>query len=151
MSPIRRALKADSALQKRTRDGLNALEKRHRLLIEDSIKRRFQDSLDLDAAFTPEHANENRWDSVLGDGKKSQLVGLEPHSAKAGEVSTVIRKKQKALEQLKGHLRPGKSVRRWFWVSPGAVQFPVLDRVQLQLAQENIRFVGEQLLAKHLA
>jgi hypothetical protein len=131
-------------------NGLQALKPADRRLIEESIKNRLEDSLDLDAAFLEAHSNENRWDYLLGDCIGERIIGLEPHSAKSDEVSTVIRKKQRALEHLRGHLKPGKKVWRWFWVSAGAVHFPHTDRVNLQLAQHNITFVGKQLLKKHL-
>lgn len=150
MTPTRTALRRESRLTSLVRDGLQALKAADRRLIEEPIKSRLQDSLDIDAAFAETHSNENRWDYLIGDTAPERLIGLEPHSAKSDEVSTVIRKKRRALEQLRHHLKPGKKVWRWFWVSAGAVHFPDTDRVNLQLAQENIQFVGKQLQRKHL-
>lgn len=150
MTPIRAAVLRASRLTFLVRDGLQALKAADRRLIDESIKTRLHDSLDIDAAFAETHSNENRWDYLIGDTVPERLIGLEPHSAKSDEVSTVIRKKRRALEQLRQHLKPGKKVWRWFWVSAGAVHFPDTDRVNLQLAQENIQFVGKQLQRKHL-
>lgn len=65
-------------------------------------------------------------------------------------MSTVIKKKQKALEQLRPHLKAGKGISRWFWVASGTVQFPSVDKVEKRLAQHGITFVGPVLKKKHL-
>ena len=73
------------------------------------------------------------------------MIGVEPHSAKSDEVSTVIAKKDRAREHLRPHLIKGCQVFEWFWVSSGTVHFPDMDRTEKRLAQANITFVGRQL------
>lgn len=151
MTPIRDALLKSSVLQSRVDDGLGALKKEHKNLIEPAIRARFADSIDIDAAFREAHPSENRWDYLLGDGTGKRVVALEPHSAKSDEVSTVIAKKQQAVVHLREHLKPGRGVARWFWVASGSVQFPSTDAVNLRLASHNITFVGRQLRKRDVA
>jgi len=150
-TPIRDALKGDSSLQPRVCDGLGAVKERDRSSVADDVKRLFADSIDLDRALEEEHPSENRWDYLLGLAKGFRIVGLEPHSAKADQITTVIKKKQKAQQQIVGHLNPGKRVSRWFWVASGRVQFANTENARRRLDQSGIKFVGRQLLANHLA
>lgn len=150
MTPIRRQLRSDSTLLDELKSGLGALKAVDRSRIEEAIKARFGDSLDADAAFLSVAPSENRWDYLLGDEVSKQIYGLEPHSAKQDEVSTVIAKKRRALEHLRRHWRAGSPVVAWFWVASGSVQFPDVDRNMKRLAQEGITFVGKQLQKKHL-
>ncbi len=150
-TPVRAAIRQESRLSPLVRDGLKALKAPDKKLISEDIRERFGDSIDIDTAFLDAHPTENRWDYLLGDSETDRAFGLEPHSAKSDEVTTVILKKQRALVHLREHLKPGRRVSRWFWASPGTVHFPDTDRVKLRLAQENIVFVGKLLLKKHLA
>lgn len=59
-TPVRRALRDGSDLRKRVSDGLGAVAKPHRDYLDPSIRERFADSLDLDAALREEHEQENR-------------------------------------------------------------------------------------------
>lgn len=109
-SPIRRALASTSPLQTRIREGLEAVKRKDRVCLSVDVRGAVGDSLDIDVAFQKSHPEVNRWDYLLGHLPSGQVIGLEPHSAKQDEISTVIRKKKAALQQLAGHLKPGKSV-----------------------------------------
>ena len=149
MTTIRKQLRPTSRLVAKVSDGLGALNPVDKPRIDVAIKTRFDDSIDVDAAFLEELPNENRWDYLLGDSVSKKVVGLEPHSAKQDEVSRVIAKKTKALEQLRAHWKAGSPVAAWFWVASGDVHFPDTDRNAKRLAEHNITFVGRQLKAKH--
>lgn len=150
MTPVRKELKPSSALLPLVHNGLGAVLAVDKARIEETIRTRFADSLDIDSAFAEAAPNQHRWDYLLGDSETKVVVGLEPHSAKQDEVSRIIAKKKNALQQLRAHWKTGSPVVAWFWVASGDVQFPDVDRTQKQLAQENITFVGKQLRAKHL-
>jgi hypothetical protein len=149
-TPLRDALRRGSRLGLLVVDGLKALKTQDKQLIDEQIRSRFADSIDIDIAFIDLFPNENRWDYLLGDKDSASVFALEPHSAKLDEVSTVVAKKERALVQLREHLKPARRVARWFWASSGAVHFPDTDRVMLRLAQANIVFVGKILRKKHL-
>jgi hypothetical protein len=149
VTPIRSIL-TTGTLSQQVKPGLSALKSTDKKHVEDAIRQRFADTLDIDTAFLQTHAADNRWDYLLGDEESSTVVALEPHSAKSDEVSTVIKKKQKALEQLRPHLKAGKGIHRWFWVASGTVQFPNVDKVEKRLAEHGITFVGPILKKKHL-
>lgn len=150
MTPIRSMLVAPSSLAECVEDGLRAVKGPHRDYVANEIRSRFEDSIDIDSVFQGTHPSQNRWDYLLGDGQTSHVFGLEPHSAKSDQVSTVIAKKTQALLQLRGHLKPGRGVTRWFWVASGSVHFPSTDAVNLRLASHNIRFVGRELRKRDL-
>ncbi len=122
-SPIRVALIQDSSLQALVKDGLAAMKSSHRSYIDNSVRTSFADSIDLDEAMKAEHAGENRWDYLLGHMPSKRVVGLEPHSAKHDEISTVIAKRRSARDQLQTHLRPGAQIASWLWVASGKVRF----------------------------
>jgi hypothetical protein len=149
-TPLRRAIAATSALQASICDGIQGLQRKHRGHLAAELRGAFADSLDLDAALLAQHTHENRWDYLLGHALSEHLIGLEPHSAKNDEVSTVIRKRSAAIAQLRGHLRAGEQVHRWFWVASGNVEFLPFDRQTLRLAEHGITFVGKRLLTKHI-
>lgn len=149
-TPLRAALVVDSRLLPLIHDGVQALKREHRRMIADGIRDDFADSLELDEAVRVGNDQDNRWDYLLGHEPSRDVVGLEPHSAKNDEVSTVIRKRQAALDQLRDHLKSGKRVRHWFWVASGKVDFNPLEKATLRLADHGITFVGKALLAKHL-
>lgn len=110
----------------------------------------FGDSLALDDAMLAGHEQENRWDYLLGHTASGAVVGLEPHSAKQDQISTVVNKRRAAKEQLEDHLRPGQMVSRWYWVASGDVHFADTERLRFQLDQNGIEFIGKRLLPKHL-
>ena len=104
----------------------------------------------MDRALEEQYPSENRWDYLLGYAPGLAVVGLEPHSAKQDEISTVIRKKQAAGQQLATHLKPGERVAEWYWVASGKVYFADTEKARRRLDQHGIRFVGRKLLRKHL-
>lgn len=149
-TPIRRALLPNSSLRRDVRDGLEAIEKKHRSLLGADIRVCFADSLEIDESLRRGNDQANRWDYLLGHSESEAVVGLEPHSASTSEVSTVIGKKKAALRQLASHLKPGARVVSWFWVASGRVDFVPHERVVRRLDQAGITFVGETLKKKHL-
>ena len=150
-TPIRLSLKDTSPLQSRVNDGIGAIEKAHRKLLAENIRDSFADSLDLDKAMLKGHEEENRWDYLLGQSEHSKVIGLEPHSAKEDQITKVIKKKEAAREQLKGHLKKGSYVAAWLWVaSSKKVHFANTERTRIRLDQEGIRFVGPRVELKHL-
>ncbi len=150
-TPVRAALIAGSPLQRAVKDGAQALERDHRRLIAEEIRASFADSIDLDKALQQGHEEENRWDYLLGHEASQKVIGLEPHTASNHEISTVIKKRRAAIEQLRGHLKPGSSVAQWFWVASGKVDFVPIEKATLHLAQNGITFVGKALHEKHLS
>jgi hypothetical protein len=149
-SPIRTALRARSPLQSAVCEGLGALEKPHKQLIEAAVRTTFVDSLEIDEGLRKGNDTANRWDYLLGHGESSVIVAFEPHSAATGDATTVIAKKKAAQIQLREHLKPGARVAAWMWVASGRVDFVPHDRVLRRLDQEGITFVGGMLKAKHL-
>lgn len=149
-TPIRTALLPTSFLLPLTREGAQALKREHLALIEEEIRGCFADSLDLDKALEKDHEQENRWDYLLGHEETRKIFGLEPHTANNHEVSTVIKKRARAIEQLAGHLRPGARVADWFWVASGKVDFLPIEKAHNRLASNGIKFVGTRLLKKYL-
>jgi hypothetical protein len=148
--PIRRGLLAKSALQPLVKDGVQALKREHRSMIAEEIRESFVDSLDIDHAFEHGHEQENRWDYLLGYDPAQAIIGIEPHSAKNDQISTVIAKRKYALLQLRDHLKPGAHVVEWYWVASGRVDFAPFERASLRLQQEGITFIGKALLKRHL-
>lgn len=130
--------------------GLGAMERAHKSYIDDKVQKEFADSLDIDAAFHGQNPNDNRWDYLLGHKPSGHIIGLEPHSARQDEVSTVVAKRRAALNQLRAHLKPGTCVKEWLWVASGKVQFADTEKMRRQLDQNGITFVGTKVLAKHL-
>jgi hypothetical protein len=149
-TPVRRALREDSPLQPRVVDGLGAVESTHRDCFDNGIRDQFADSLDADKAFAEGHENENRWDYLLGHKPSTEVIAVEPHSAKQDEVSTVIRKRKAAHEQLRLHLRNGAKISKWLWVASGKVHFADTEKTTRILDQNGIEFVGKTVKAKHL-
>lgn len=93
---------------------------------------------------------ENRWDYLLGYAPTSEVVAVEPHSAKEDHISTVIKKRGAAREQLKMHLRDGARIARWLWGASGDVHFTDTERARRWLDQNGIEFVGKKVMAKQL-
>ncbi len=151
MTPVRGALRPESRLLPLVQDGLDGLESSHKAFIATDIRAQFADSLNLDEAMRPGHEQENRWDYLLGHGPTSKVIGLEPHTARLDEISTVIAKKKAAMVQISPHLRAGVRVHAWFWVASGRVLFADTEGARLRLDQAGITFAGKQLLPKHLS
>jgi hypothetical protein len=150
-TPVRGLLKPNSTLQPLVKDGLAAVERKHLAYIDAPLRPFFADSLEVDENLRKGREKQNRWDYLLGHAGANKVFGLEPHSAKTDEVSTVIDKVKAAKVQLADHLKTGMTVANWFWVASGTVQFPDTGKTTLLLAQNGVRFVGTRLLAKHLA
>lgn len=149
-TPIRLSLMPASSLIDKVCNGVQALESAHHRYLATDVRTDFTDSLHLDKGVLEDHEQENRWDYLLGHTKSAAVVGLEPHSAKHGEISTVIDKKKAARVQLRKHLKAGKGVARWLWVASGKVYFADTEKARRRLDEHGIQFVGRQLLRKHL-
>jgi hypothetical protein len=150
VTPLRHALRDDSALRPLVIDGLGAVARAHRGYFDRAIRSAFADSLDLDKAMESGHEQENRWDYLLGHRPSGEVVALEPHSAKQDEVSAVINKRSDARSQLNGHLRDGARVAAWLWVASGKVHFADTEKARRRLDQNGIKFVGTKVTIKHL-
>ena len=149
-TPIRAALMPDSRLLPLVESGLGAVENAHHKYIDESLRQAFGDSLALDDAMLAGHEQENRWDYLLGHSASDSIVGLEPHSARQDEITTVIKKREAALVQLRGDMSPGRIVSKWYWVASGDVHFAHTERAKLRLDQSGIEFVGKRLLPRDL-
>lgn len=149
-TPIRDALTDSSILQSRVHDGIAAMENSHRVYLAVDIRGGFGDSLDMDTSLQPAHPAENRWDYLLGHTPTRKLIAVEPHSAKEDQVSTIIRKRTAAKQQLVPHLKAGRRVDKWIWVASGSVQFSAFDKQIRRLDENGIEFAGKQVQAKHL-
>lgn len=149
-TPVRRALRDDSSLADAVRNGMEAVENKHRQYFDPAIRSDFADSLDLDEALKAGHEQENRWDYLLGHDPTGLVVAVEPDSAKQAEISTVIKKRVAAREQLRRHLRDGARIAKWLWVASGNVHFADTEKAPRRLDQNGIEFVGKRVMAKHL-
>lgn len=149
-TPIRSRLRVGSTLINQVKEGLGAVDKAHRGYIAGEIRKAFSDSLEIDENLKEGHDQENRWDYLLGYTAGACVIGLEPHSANAGEISTVIQKRKAALEQLRPHLKDGAKIAEWFWVASGKNHFLDTEKTRRLLDQNGIRFVCPKLAAKDL-
>ena len=150
LTPVRAALLSTSSLHGQVVDALGAVKDGHRDYIDGPLRIDFADSIDVDDALHSGNEQENRWDYLLGHGPSAAVFALEPHSAKTGEISTVIRKKEAATRQLAPHLRSGSRIARWLWVASGPVDFADTEKARRALDQRGILFVGKSVLRKHL-
>lgn len=149
-TPIRSRLRVGSTLINQVKEGLGAVDKAHKGYIAEEIRKAFSDSLEIDENLKEGHDRENRWDYLLGYTAGACVIALEPHSANAGEISTVIQKRKAALEQLRPHLKDGAKIAEWFWVASGRNQFLDTEKTRRLLDQKGIRFVCPRLAAKDL-
>ncbi|MBI5528303.1 MAG: hypothetical protein HY897_18375 [Deltaproteobacteria bacterium] len=149
-TPLRGALRATSSLLALVHDGLGAVKSADKKCLAPGVGASLADSLDLDAAMHEDHPEENRWDYLLGHAPSGEVVGVEPHSARQHEITTVIRKKEAARRHLAGHFRAGRRVSRWLWVASGRVHFANTERTRRRLDEHGILFVGKQVLERHL-
>jgi len=149
MAPVRDALTKTSTLLASVRKGIEAVDGSDHKHLAD-VGRAFGDSLCLDAALRLQHAEENRWDYLLGHTASGAVVGVEAHSARTDQINAVIQKKKAATQQLRGHLKPGKRVSIWLWVASGRVDFADTEKARRRLDQSGIRFVGTRVQSKHL-
>jgi hypothetical protein len=149
-TPVRAILRDDSPLRAKVRDGLEAMKKADRKLIDEPLRDSFEDSLDVDEAFRPGCDRENRWDYLLGHRPSRAVVALEPHSANEKEISVVIAKRTAAKAQLAPHLKDGKRIAAWLWVASGKVHFANTEKARIRLDENGILFVAPKVLPKHL-
>jgi hypothetical protein len=149
-APVRQSLRGNSLLRSYVHAGLGALANGDRTRIAQDIRPQFADSLDLDSALRARYPTQNRWDYLLGHETSGQVIGLETHSARSDQISTVIEKRRMAREQLSLHFKPGAKVHKWLWVSSGRAHFADTEKTRRRLDQHGIQFVGSQVLAKHL-
>ena len=140
------------------RPGKQALENRHRGLVDCKDTRRLTGSIDLDSALKkqPGHAGAARWDYGLGyrppAGKREQAVWIEVHSATTGEVSAVLRKLQWLRDWLNdgaGRLkrmtdRAAPDI-RFVWIASAGVNIPKNSRQARELSQSAIQRPRKQL------
>jgi hypothetical protein len=132
-------------LRNHLKSGVKAFAPADARLIAPIARTQIGDSIDLDAAARDEFPEANRWDYVLSVPAMSQIVAIEPHSAKDSEVSVVIAKKKHAVDYLRAHLQDGYRVARWLWVSHGPVGFSRMERARRRLDQHGIEFAGRLL------
>lgn len=138
---LRSAL-SGSTLQSHVQRGLQAVESKDHRYFEATSRKNAVDSLDLDDALRTEHPTTNRWDYIVSSA--TQLMGVEPHSAKNREVSVVVRKKRWAVQVLQAHLRTGTVIDPWYWV--GRDRFHNKNtKVERQLKQAGITFRDKPL------
>ena len=149
-TPIRRALKLGSELLPLVADGIQAVNREHLNYIDSRVRSDFSDSLEIDENLRTGREQEHRWDYLLGSRIDGSIVALEPHSAKTDQVSTVIKKREMAIQQLAVHLKTNVSVSKWLWVASGNVHFANTEKVRRALDQNGIEFVGTRLMRKHL-
>ena len=134
------------------RTGKQALEKRHRRLVDCKDPQRLTGSIDLDSALAgqPGYANAARWDYGLGyrpaAERREQAVWIEVHSATTKEVAAVLRK----LRWLQDWLNAGagrlkrmtdraNSDIRFVWIASAGVNIPRNSRQARQLSQSAIQ------------
>jgi len=133
-------LLAGSALRGRLVAGVGAMAPGHRKLIAVSEREKIGDE-----ASREEFPGANRWDYLLSVPAHSEIIGVEPHSAKDSEISVVIAKKQHAVAYLRAHLPTGHRVAKWFWVCSGPGGFSRMDRARRRLDQNGVTFEGHFL------
>ncbi|MBK8232670.1 MAG: hypothetical protein IPK72_19330 [Candidatus Eisenbacteria bacterium] len=118
--------------------------------MDKDIRKDFADSLDIDAGLLEGHEQENRWDYLLGYSPTQAVVAVEPHSARTDEITTLIRKKAAAREQLRSHLQDGTRIAVWIWVASGDVQFADTEKAQRRLDEKGIIFARKIITKKVL-
>ena len=118
------------------REGIQALENRHRRHVTCGDSRRLTGSIDLDKALVrePDHANAPRWDYGVGYRPRNgpeQAVWVEVHSATTKEVSAVLQKLQWLRDWLNGDaeqlMRMTNATAedcRYVWIASAGVRIP---------------------------
>jgi hypothetical protein len=140
---LNKALVEGSTLRPHVKAGCGAIAAAHRAMLTDDLKQTVHDSMDLDTASSAEFPQSNRWDYVVAVRTSERLVGIEPHSARDDQVTTVIAKKRRSAQFLIGHLKPGTQIAAWIWVASGPVRFSRMDPAIRRLDQNGIRFAGK--------
>ncbi|EPX54939.1 hypothetical protein D187_009678 [Cystobacter fuscus DSM 2262] len=143
---VGKALKQESALVAAVHPGKRALRKGDRERVVESAAVRVIDSLDLDAQTSAERGNENRWDYLLGTTQSNlPLIAVEVHPANTGEVKVLIAKKRAAEKVLRSELKPGATVKRWYWIASGKTVITRNTPESRMLDAAGIRLVGSHL------
>ena len=138
-----------SHLQDSISDGPGAMLGADRDLIEQSVRKLFLDSIDVDAAFNKATTQRGKPLGLFLGYEDNFVVALEPHHGNHKEVKVVIAKKRSCRDQIKAHVIPGREPRIWPWVSKNT-DFIALDKARPLLDQEGILYVGKIRLKKHL-
>jgi hypothetical protein len=73
-TPVRAILRPESLLHESVEDGLGALKRAHRELLDPAIRTEFDDSIDLDEATRVGRDGEYRWDYLLGHRARGRPV-----------------------------------------------------------------------------
>lgn len=139
------------------RAGIQAMENRHRPLVECGDSRRLAGSINLDKALAqePGHANAPRWDYGIGYSPErgpERAVWVEVHPATTKEVSAVIRKLQwlrgwlnddaERLRHMTNVTDPGL---RFVWIASAGVRIPGNSPQARQLSAKGIGKVRRHL------
>lgn len=115
--------------------GKQALEGKHRRMVDCADPQRLTGSLNLDAALVrePGYANQPRWDYGLGHRTESGAecaVWVEVHSATTSEVSKVLRKLEWLRDWLNTEAEELRQLTttangpRFVWVASGRIHIP---------------------------
>ncbi len=126
-------LKTPSPVNRAYKKGKQALENKHRKLVNCNGPGQITGSLALDSALKqePTYANQPRWDYGLGykpQNGQEQAVWIEVHSAHTNKVSTVLEKLQWLEDWLNAHAsqlnqltQSGNSRIRYVWIASKGV------------------------------
>lgn len=143
---VRDALAPGTALVAAVHPGKRALRRGDRERVVESAAARIVDSLDLDTQTAAERGRENRWDYLLGTTQSSlPLIAVEVHPANTGQVKVLIAKKRAAEAVLRSVLKPGQTVKRWYWIASGKTVITRNTPESRMLDAAGIRLVGSQL------
>lgn len=142
------------------RDGLQALPKSHRSMIEPTDSRRLTGSIDLDTslAHDPVEGRKPRWDYGIGFRTRNRVrcaVWVEVHNATAGDLAVVRAKATWLRTWLSSHgteLRtmttaaekalPGSA---FVWLAQGPVTIPKTSMTRRRLAQDGLSMPTRRL------
>lgn len=139
---LRHAVHPTSRILHDLQNGLGAVASRDLELIHLDDRTIVGDSINLDEHQRSSLPNAARWDYILSIPSSRHIVGLEPHAARDGEISVVIRKRKTALDYLDRELRAPHRVAYWIWVTRGSVGFSNNEKARRILDQNGIFFAG---------
>jgi hypothetical protein len=148
--PISEFLVDDSSLRPEVRPGIQGLLEVDKSRLAMELRKQIGDSLNLDDVLKAAHPNDNRWDYLVGISQSNAVVAIEVHHANSDQVSVIIRKKIAAKSQLQSHTKSGFHIRKWVWISSGAVNILRLDKEKLRLAAAGIQLVGRTMTAAQI-
>lgn len=125
----------DSPVRHAYRKGKQALQGKHRELVDCNDPRRITGSVDLDSALAgqPRHAQKSRWDYGLGYKSRSgveRAIWIEIHPAATSDVKQVIQKfvwlrqwlKSEARQLMKLTETSSPGVPAYIWIATGSVR-----------------------------